>query len=41
MLPADNATVLPEIDLMELIGTKTTGVLVTFHPATGLRRTSP
>lgn len=41
MLPADNATVLPEIDLMELIGTKTTGVLVTFHPATGPQENVP
>jgi beta-glucanase (GH16 family) len=35
MLPANNAEVLPEIDLMEIIGTGTTQPLVSFHPATG------
>jgi beta-glucanase (GH16 family) len=35
MLPANNAQVLPEIDLMEIIGTGTTQPLVSFHPATG------
>jgi len=35
MLPANNAHVLPEIDLMEIIGTRTTQPLVSFHPVTG------
>jgi beta-glucanase (GH16 family) len=35
MLPADNAQVLPEIDLIELVGTQATRALVTFHPTVG------
>jgi beta-glucanase (GH16 family) len=35
MLPANNAEVLPEIDLMEIIGRQTDRPLVTFHPVTG------
>jgi beta-glucanase (GH16 family) len=38
MLPANNAQVLPEIDLMELIGTQTTQALVTLHPAVGAQQ---
>jgi len=35
MLPANNAEVVPEIDLMEIIGTQTSQPLVSFHPTTG------
>jgi beta-glucanase (GH16 family) len=35
MLPANTAQVLPEIDMMETIGSQTTRALVSFHAATG------
>jgi beta-glucanase (GH16 family) len=35
MLPANNAEVLPEIDLMEIVGSETTRPAVTLHPVTG------
>jgi beta-glucanase (GH16 family) len=38
MLPANHAEVLPEIDLMEIVGSQTTRALVTFHPVTGAQQ---
>jgi beta-glucanase (GH16 family) len=38
MLPANNAQVLPEIDLLELVGSQTNHALVTFHPTVGAQQ---
>ena len=39
MLPADHSTVLPEIDIMEVVGTPTSAPAMAFHPATGSQST--
>ena len=38
MLPSDHATVLPEIDIMEMLGRTSDHPFVTFHPATGIQQ---
>jgi beta-glucanase (GH16 family) len=38
MLPANHAEALPEIDLMEIIGTQTNHPAVAFHPAVGIQQ---
>ncbi len=39
MLPANHSTVLPEIDIMEVVGTPTSAPAMAFHPATGSQST--